>query len=109
MRRGWNPFRKSAARALLAPTRIVERSGARRVRLNKKPQKRSTMPECYCCSCEKLPSPDGVVFPIKIDQACRNHGAHGARECRKHKMPAVPCQWNDGCGMTIDKLIEIEH
>ena len=61
------------------------------------------MTDCFCCTCKV--SEDGFI--TEKDIACRNHGAHGLRECAKHKMSAVPC--TDGCGMTIDKLIEVEH
>lgn len=54
---------------------------------------------CFCCTCSE----------DQRDPACRDHGAHGLRECLKHNCPPVPCKWDDGCGMTIDKVIAGAH
>ena len=37
---------------------------------------------CMCCSCE---------FGWKWDPMCRQHGAHGFRECEKHTLPREEC------------------
>lgn len=62
---------------------------------------------CTCCTCQKLELGDTISYTI--DPACRNHGAHGMRECLTHRSAPVPCKYNDGCGFTLDKVIEGEH
>lgn len=58
----------------------------------------SNMFGCFCCSCKD-----------ELDPACRNHGAHGMRECTEHKSAPEACKWEDGCGMTMDKVLEGKH
>ena len=65
--------------------------------------------ECYCCTCEKVYDPITASLVYKIDLACRNHGAHGKRECESHKMPPEPCTWDSYCGMDIEAVSSRPH
>lgn len=57
------------------------------------------MLDCLCCTCFIQQNNNISDTVLKVDPACRSHGAHGLRECVKHKKPPEICTWNDGCEM----------
>lgn len=64
--------------------------------------------DCWCCTCPDK-SFTATQTVMRLDPACRNHGAHGKRECRTHKNPGEACKWNDGCQMTVKNVMEGDH